>query len=58
MTDLIITTVIEWQNGMVMVFDQNGEQMPEFQGRVTDVKDKIVAAAPGVVWEKRRWLQT
>ncbi len=29
-----------------MVFDENGEQMPEYQGGYDVVKDKILAAAP------------
>jgi len=34
-----------WENGMVMAFDQLGEQMPEFQGRKGDVMNKIYDAA-------------
>ena len=26
-----------WSNGMVMAFDDNGEQIPEFQGKAKDV---------------------
>lgn len=50
-----ITTVIEWQNGMVMVFDQHGQQMPEYQGRAAEVREKILAAAPNVEWKHRTW---
>ena len=41
-----ITTVIKYSNGIVLVFDQNGEQMPDYQGRYSDVKDRILADAP------------
>lgn len=49
-----ITEVIEWQNGMVMVFDQFGDQMPEFQGRVENVKAKIKEAFDGE-WKQGNW---
>ena len=42
----MIKTVIRIKNDMVMVFDENGEQLPEFQGHYGDVKDKILANAP------------
>jgi hypothetical protein len=41
----ILTRVMCWENGMVMAFDQFGEQMPEFQGRKADVMDKIYDVA-------------
>jgi hypothetical protein len=31
---------------MVMVFDEDGEQIPEYQGHYGDVKEKILADAP------------
>lgn len=31
---------------MVMVFDENGQQMPEYQGRKEDVMEKIQRDAP------------
>lgn len=40
-----LTRVMCWENGMVMAFDQFGEQMPDFQGRKADVWDKICDAA-------------
>jgi hypothetical protein len=36
-----ITNVYRFANDMVMVFDQHGQQMPEFQGRADEVLDKI-----------------
>lgn len=42
----MIDHVIRFSNGMVMVFDEKGEQLPEYQGRYEEVKDKILADAP------------
>lgn len=45
-----------WQNGMVMTFDQYGQQMPEFQGTAEEVGDKVRAAArPETVIEGGNW---
>ena len=41
----VLTRVMCWENGMVMAFDQLGEQMPEFQGMKGDVMNKIYDAA-------------
>lgn len=43
----MIQEVIKLQSGTVMVFDEKGEQMPEFQGRYEDVRLKVLAHAPG-----------
>jgi hypothetical protein len=40
-----IAQVYAWQNGTVMVFDQNGKQMDQFQGRLQDKWTEIAAAA-------------
>lgn len=42
----MIKTVIRIKNDMVMVFDEDGEQLPEYQGHYHDVKEKILADAP------------
>ena len=42
----MIKTVIRTSNDMVMVFDANGEQMPEYQGQYADVRDRILRDAP------------
>ncbi|MBA7610211.1 hypothetical protein ES703_17417 [subsurface metagenome] len=42
----MINRAIRFQNGMVMVFDENGEQLPEYQGKYEEVKAKILARAP------------
>lgn len=56
MEDRHIEKVIIWQNGLVMVFDQFGEQMPEYQGEEETVIPKIRAVYSGVIhkgiWRK------
>lgn len=52
--DRVVTTVLLWQNGMVMVFDQFGSQMCELQGRVDDVRDKINTVFKGE-WQVCNW---
>jgi len=42
----LIKTVIRIKNDMVMVFDEDGEQIPEYQGHYDEVKEKILADAP------------
>lgn len=42
---MILYTVIRWQNGMVMVFDNKGKQMPDFQGPIEEVRDRILRHA-------------
>jgi hypothetical protein len=42
----LIKTVIRIKNDMVMVFDEDGEQLPEYQGHYYDVKERILADAP------------
>jgi hypothetical protein len=42
----MIKTVIRLKNDMVLVFNENGEQLPEYQGYYKSVKDKIIADAP------------
>ncbi|MCK4274433.1 MAG: hypothetical protein KAW90_06025 [Dehalococcoidales bacterium] len=42
----MIRTVIRINNNMVMVFDEEGEQIPWYQGNYDDVKERILAAAP------------
>jgi hypothetical protein len=53
----VIAKVIVWQNGMVMVFDEVGRQMPDYQGPKEEVWEKIKRDAPeaatfeGGAWE-------
>ncbi len=42
----MIKTVIRSRNDIVMVFDESGEPLPEFQGYYPEVKTRILAAAP------------
>ena len=42
----VIKTVIRCQNDMVMVFDEEGEQIPEYQGQYEEVKGSILKDAP------------
>ena len=42
----MIKTVIRLQNGMVMVFDGKGEQVPEYQGQYDEVRESILRNAP------------
>ena len=43
----MIKTVIRSNENMVIVFDEEGEQMPAYQGRYDEVREKILKdAAP------------
>jgi len=42
----MIKTAIRSQNNMVMVFDEEGEQIPEYQGQYEEVKESILKDAP------------
>jgi hypothetical protein len=55
----ILTNCYRFENGMVMAFDQNSEQMPEYQGRFEDVRHKIIRDFPditiqGAIWRNQR----
>jgi len=39
-------------NGMVMVFGPDGQQMPEYQGRRADVEASIRRDFPDAVWRE------
>ncbi|MFC2007733.1 hypothetical protein ACFLVB_03970 [Chloroflexota bacterium] len=43
---MMIKSIIRLQNDMVMVFDEKGEQVPEYQGQYEAVKKSIVKKAP------------
>jgi hypothetical protein len=58
MSERRITNVYNWANGMTMVFDQYGEQMPEFQGRTDEVMPKIRAAGFTQEVPTRQWRTT
>lgn len=42
----MIKTIIRLKNDMVMVFDAEGEQIPEYQGQYEEVKRSILRDAP------------
>lgn len=42
---------VRWRNGMVLVFDERGEQMPEYQGQYEEVRERIVQEFPEERWE-------
>ena len=42
----VIEMIIRLRNDAVMVFDANGEQIPEYQGKYEDVRGKILRDAP------------
>ena len=48
----MIKTVIRLRNDMVMVFDTEGEQVPEYQGQYEDVKERILrSTSSGAVFK-------
>lgn len=53
----MIREVIFWKNGMVTVYDGDGKQLPEYQGKASEVIDKIVRDAPpyGVSFSIEEW---
>ena len=42
----MIRTITRLKNDMVMVFDAEGEEVPEYQGQYEDVKGSILRDAP------------
>lgn len=42
----MIKSVIKAPNNMVMVFDEDGEQIPQYQGQYEEVKELILKDAP------------
>jgi hypothetical protein len=42
----MIKKIIRLRDDTVMVFDEEGEQLPEYQGRYPEVKEKILTDAP------------
>lgn len=39
-------SVIKLENDLVVVFDGNGQPVPEYQGKYDDVREKILRDAP------------
>ena len=42
----MIKTIIRCPNGMVVVFDEKGEQIPEYQDRYEKVRESVLRDAP------------
>ena len=42
----MIKTVIRMRNNMVIVFDADGEPVPQYQGQYEDVREGILRDAP------------
>ena len=42
----MIKSVVRCQNDLVIVFDENGEQVPEYQGYYSDVRTSILRDSP------------
>jgi len=42
----MIATVIVWTNGNVMVLDEKGEQLPDYQGRWEEKQTRIERDKP------------
>lgn len=36
-----VSTATIWTNGMVMCFDEKGEEIPEYEGFILDIADKL-----------------
>ena len=43
----MIASVTLWSNGMVMVFNEKGEQMTDYQGKFKEKKKAILKATKG-----------
>jgi len=42
----MIKSVYRFQNGQVSAFDENGNLMPQYEGKLSNVKDRILKDAP------------
>lgn len=52
----MIRTVYLWANGMLMVFDDNGEQMPQYQGPMRSYLGPVLRdATPETEWRIGSW---
>lgn len=59
----LIKSIIRTQNSMVLVFDDKGEQIPEYQGQYEKVKLRILKDAPasavfGYIFDNETELKT
>jgi len=42
----MIKAAIKFRNNMIMVFDENGEQIPKYQGKYEELKESVLKDAP------------
>lgn len=55
MKDSTPTKAVLWTNGMLMVFDQHGQQVPEYQGVGTECLPRLRADFPDCPVEGHDW---
>ena len=45
-----------WTNGIVMSFDEKGEQIPEYQGFILDIAEKLkIGCDENTKWSFGKW---
>ena len=52
---LVLTNAYVFGNGMVMAFDQHGQQMSKYQGKIDKVRSLIEKDFPNVKIEGAVW---
>lgn len=50
-----LTRAILWQNGMLMVFDERGQQVSDYQGMGDEMIPKLEKDFPEVIIEAGVW---
>lgn len=52
----IVKSCTIWTNGIVMSFDEKGEQIPEYQGFILDIAEKLkVGCDENTKWSFGKW---
>ena len=51
----LLTDAYIFGNGMVMAFDQYGQQLPKYQGYIDEVRSLIETDFPDVKIQERTW---
>ncbi len=49
------TRAIVWENGMLMVFNEHGHQVPKYQGESKDKLPKLLKDFPRCPIERLKW---
>ena len=52
---MIVVRAILWSNGMVMAFDESGQQVPDYQGRGAEVIPRLRRKYPDLKIEGMDW---